>query len=213
MARAYFNAYHSFLKAIEPLNDAERGRLFTALLAYSASGEEMALPGNERILFPTMREQIDRDRARYEARCEQNRRNGSLGGAKRKANAPQTPPKEKEKEKEKEKAKENTPSSPVAEAEVFYRENFGEPTRYILGRMEQLAAQGYDGELLLGALREAARAAAKSPWRYAEAVLLRGGRLDERQYGVPGRRDLLADPLPGHELPKFKSPKKNKSPP
>lgn len=211
MARAYFNAYHSFLKAIGPLNDAERGRLFTALLAYSASGEETELPGNERFLFPTMKEQIDRDRARYEARCEQNRRNGAMGGAKRKANAPQTPPKEKEKEKEKEKAKENTPSPPRTAAEVFYRENFGEPTRYILDRMAQLAAEGRD-ELLLSALQEAARAAAKSPWRYAEAVLLRGGRLDERQYGVPGRPDLLAGPeFP--PLPVFKSPNKNKDPP
>lgn len=30
MALESFNAYHSYLKAIEPLNDAERGRLFTA---------------------------------------------------------------------------------------------------------------------------------------------------------------------------------------
>ena len=30
MALESFNAYHSYLKAIEPLNDAQRGRLFTA---------------------------------------------------------------------------------------------------------------------------------------------------------------------------------------
>lgn len=35
MAREYFCAYHSYLAAIEPLNDEERGRLFTALLQYS----------------------------------------------------------------------------------------------------------------------------------------------------------------------------------
>ena len=78
--REYFHAYHSILESIEPLDDAERGRLFTALLSYSATGETPLLTGNERFLFPALRGQIDRDRARYEERCAQNRRNGALGG-------------------------------------------------------------------------------------------------------------------------------------
>ena len=103
--REYFHAYHSILESIEPLDDAERGRLFTALLSYSATGETPLLTGNERFLFPALRGQIDRDRARYEERCAQNRRNGALGGRPPlpKPYAPQTPPKAKEKEKEKEK--------------------------------------------------------------------------------------------------------------
>lgn len=72
--------YHSYLKSIEPLNDAERGRLFTALLEYSSTGAAQELRGNERILFPTMKEQIDRDAAKYEARCAKNRENGAKGG-------------------------------------------------------------------------------------------------------------------------------------
>ena len=75
MARAYFNAYHSYLKSIEPLNDAERGRLFTALLEYSNTGVIPELRGNERFIFPTMKEQIDRDSKCYEDQCEKNRRN------------------------------------------------------------------------------------------------------------------------------------------
>ena len=35
MAREYVCLYHSYLKSVEPLNDAERGRLFTACLTYS----------------------------------------------------------------------------------------------------------------------------------------------------------------------------------
>lgn len=66
MAVEYFNAYHSYLKSIEPLNDAERGRLFTALLIYSATGAAPDLRGNERFLFPTMKEQIDRDAGKSE---------------------------------------------------------------------------------------------------------------------------------------------------
>lgn len=65
MAIEYFNAYHSYLKSIEPLNDAERGRLFTALLEYSSTGVTPDLRGNERFIFPTMKEQIDRDMQKH----------------------------------------------------------------------------------------------------------------------------------------------------
>jgi hypothetical protein len=115
MAREYFHAYHSYIDAIEPLNDAERGRLFTACLYYSMTGEVPELRGNERFVFAGMKSQIDRDTKQYETRCETNRRNGSTGGQSKPSehNQPlpntadgyQTPPKEKEKEKAKEKAK------------------------------------------------------------------------------------------------------------
>ena len=115
MAKEYFNAYHSYLEAIEPLNDAERGRLFTACLFYSMTGEVPELRGNERFAFAGMKSQIDRDSKQYENRCEINRKNGSLGGqtkpSERYQTLPnatdgyQTPPKEKEKEKAKEKEK------------------------------------------------------------------------------------------------------------
>lgn len=81
MALNSFNAYHSYLKSIEPLNDAERGRLFTALLEYSSTGAEPELRGNERYIFPTMKEQIDRDKASYEAKCAKNRESSAKGGA------------------------------------------------------------------------------------------------------------------------------------
>ena len=116
MAREYFNAYHSYLEAIEPLNDAERGRLFTACLFYSMTGEVPELRGNERFVFAGMKSQIDRDSKQYENRCVTNRKNGALGGQTKPSEryqtlpnateCPPTPPKEKEKEKEKDKAKE-----------------------------------------------------------------------------------------------------------
>lgn len=81
MARAYFAAYHSYLGAVEPLGDAERGRLFTACLRYSMTGEETELSGDERFVWPFIRSQIDRDAGKYEA-C---RRNGALGGRARAA--------------------------------------------------------------------------------------------------------------------------------
>ena len=75
MALESFNAYHSYLEAISPLNDEERGRLFTALLLYSKTGECPQLTGNERFIFPSMKGQIDRDRQKYEAKCSRNRDN------------------------------------------------------------------------------------------------------------------------------------------
>ena len=62
MAFDSFNAYHSYLKSMDPLNDAERGRLFTACLEYSMTGEAPDLRGNERFVFPVMKERIDRDK-------------------------------------------------------------------------------------------------------------------------------------------------------
>lgn len=107
MAREYFNAYHSYIETIEPLNDAERGRLFTACLLYSKTGEAQELCGNERFVFAGMKSQIDRDCVLYEKKCATNRANGSLGGQANATdryhslpNAPRTPPKEKEKEKD-----------------------------------------------------------------------------------------------------------------
>ena len=80
MAKEYFCAYHSCLEAMEPLNDAERGRLFTACLTYSKTGESIELRGNERFIFPSLRAQIDRDTEKYSSYIDKQTRNGQKGG-------------------------------------------------------------------------------------------------------------------------------------
>lgn len=120
MAVEYFLCYHSYLDAIEPLNDAERGRLFTACLKYSMTGEAEHLCGNERFLFPALRSQIDRDIQKYESRCETQSANArkrwdaknatacdGINGIAKNANDAKEKENEKEKEKAKEKEKEN----------------------------------------------------------------------------------------------------------
>lgn len=95
MAREYFPAYHSYLEAMEELTDAEKGRLFTACLLYSKTGEAPQLSGNERYLFPAFRSQIDRDNEEYAKKCAKNRKNGELGGKRTGANGSErgrTPP-------------------------------------------------------------------------------------------------------------------------
>lgn len=62
MALDSFNVYHSYLKALEPLSDAECGRLLKACIQYSMTGEVPELRGNERFLFPMFKTQIDRDK-------------------------------------------------------------------------------------------------------------------------------------------------------
>lgn len=108
MAIEYFCAYHSYLDSMEELNDTERGRLFTACLIYSKTGEAPQLRGNERFVFPTLKAQIDRDKATYDSRCKKNSDNirkrwntDVYDGEQPCTNDTKT------KEKEKEKAKDN----------------------------------------------------------------------------------------------------------
>ena len=75
MAREFFCAYHSYLNAMRKLSDAECGRLFRALLSYSAGEQLINLQGREEILFDVFADQIDRDNAKYEAKCRKNREN------------------------------------------------------------------------------------------------------------------------------------------
>lgn len=58
----YMRISTDFLRHIEPLNEAERGRLFTAMLIYAKDGQSTDLPGNERFIWPTAKLYIDRGR-------------------------------------------------------------------------------------------------------------------------------------------------------
>ena len=80
MAREYICLYHSYLDAIQALDDAERGRLLTAMLNYALTGDAGHLSGNERFVFPLIKSQIDRDNGKYARQCERNAANGKNGG-------------------------------------------------------------------------------------------------------------------------------------
>lgn len=122
MAIEYFCCYHSYLEAMEPLTDAEKGRLFTAMLVYSKTGEVPQLSGNERFIFPMMRGQIDRDNQRYDAKRKKQAENARIRWHdKAESESHGMPPdandaKEKEKTKTKamakEKARDKSPHTP-----------------------------------------------------------------------------------------------------
>ena len=77
MAREYFCAYHSYIKQCKGLSDGELGRLFRALLEYSASGKVPELNGRESVAFDFMAANIDRDAEAYKDTCNRNRENVS----------------------------------------------------------------------------------------------------------------------------------------
>ena len=47
---------------LAPFDDAERGRLFTAMLKYALHCEEIELSGNERFIWPVFKQMIDQSR-------------------------------------------------------------------------------------------------------------------------------------------------------
>ena len=90
MAREYICLYHSYRDAIQALDDAERGRLLTAMLEYTLTGDAGPLCGNERFVFPLIKSQIDRDNAKYQETCKKRAQSGKIGGRpakQKKANA------------------------------------------------------------------------------------------------------------------------------
>ena len=120
MAREYFCCYHSYLEVMEQLNDTERGRLFTACLTYSKTGEAPELRGNERFVFPAFRSQIDRDKTNYEETCRKRSKSASTRWNANDANASKCILDDANDAKEKEKTKTNTktninPPTPFAE--------------------------------------------------------------------------------------------------
>lgn len=76
MATCYVKAYYDWIEQTAALSDAERGRLFIAILEYARSGLEPKLDGRESILFPVFKSIIDRDAKTSELRAE----SGSKGG-------------------------------------------------------------------------------------------------------------------------------------
>lgn len=82
MARKYVKAYFDWIEQMSALSDAEKGRLFTAILEYARSGREPENSGREGLVFPTFKATLDREAEISAIRSE----NGSKGGRPAKAN-------------------------------------------------------------------------------------------------------------------------------
>lgn len=71
----YLKIFVDFADTMEALDDAERGRLFTAMLCYAKAGEAPMLTGNEQFLWPAARQQLDRMAEQYQKTCAVNAAN------------------------------------------------------------------------------------------------------------------------------------------
>ena len=76
-----WDRYRALFEALEP---EEIGRLVLAMQAYK-DGEEPLVTGNERYIWPSVRNDIDSARASYEETCKKRQENGKQGGRPKKA--------------------------------------------------------------------------------------------------------------------------------
>ena len=87
MARAYFRLFFDqYIPLVEGLTDAERGRLLWGMMRYARDGDDPDFMGNERYIWPFVREDIDRDKIAYIRKCARNAENGRKGGLKKQEN-------------------------------------------------------------------------------------------------------------------------------
>ena len=75
MALSGFICHDDYLAKTAKLTDEEVGRLFRALMAYHATGEEKEITGREWLAFDFIREDIDRAEEAHEEKCRKNREN------------------------------------------------------------------------------------------------------------------------------------------
>lgn len=169
--REYFCAYHDMLGAMRKLSDAECGRLFRALLAYS-SGEPLDnLQGREELLFDVFSQQIDRDAKRYEERCAKNRDNVNKKNERKRS---LTNVNDRYQEKEKDKDKEEYPPTPQqgepAGCGSYVADNLRSMTAGNWEELRSFMDDGVTDELVRHAVDEAA-ANGKRTWSYVRRIL------------------------------------------
>lgn len=69
----YLKVFTDFIDELEEYGDAERGRLFTAMLEYARTGTEPGFRGNERFIWKSVKASIDRERDTYDRMAERAR--------------------------------------------------------------------------------------------------------------------------------------------
>lgn len=102
----YLKVWTSFRELLEPLTDAERGRLFVAMLEYAESGVEPQLSGSERYVWPSARQSIKRASDENERMKAMGKKGGrpktdkTYGNLQKPTETYENPYKEKDKEKD-----------------------------------------------------------------------------------------------------------------
>lgn len=84
MEKASFLMYLDYEDQFNIMTDEQIGQLMRAIIKYEKTGEVPNLDGMLKMAFSFIKTQLDRDREKYEARCEKNRENAKKGGRPRK---------------------------------------------------------------------------------------------------------------------------------
>lgn len=92
MAFDYIPLWDRYKALFEAMEFEEIGRLVVAMQDYKA-GKEPNIVGNERFIWPSVRNDIDAAKASYEDTCRKQRENGAKGGRPKKADGFEENPK------------------------------------------------------------------------------------------------------------------------
>nr|DAE70723.1 MAG TPA: Replication initiation and membrane attachment [Caudoviricetes sp.] len=184
MERKGFFCYNSWLKALEPFGDAERGRIWTALLEYSNGlAIDGHSSGNERFILPMLIDQIDRDTQKNEKKSQTLKERQSQSTQINPAQPTTTrsnPPKDKDKNKDKDKDK-DIPATAAAPAQSAiylpelsaciqrYEQNCGSVPRAVSDAIST-ALLKFPAPLICQAIDEAATNNARR-WSYISKIL------------------------------------------
>lgn len=196
MAREFICLYFSWLETGATLTDEEFGRMCRAGLQYGLDGTEPDLPGNDKILFPVMKWQVDRDVSKFDEICQKRREAGSRGGKSKskqseanqanatfakqneanQANASNTKKKTKTNTKTNTKTTIISSSTAAAESDISacvqaYEQNIGPIARAAFDDISRQLAD-LPADLICEAIGEAALNNKRS-WNYVKAILKR----------------------------------------
>ena len=75
-----FLLYYEYREILEDLSNEEVGKLLRAVLDYEIEGIEPNFSGLLKMAFKVIKGNLDRDREKYDKRCETSAQNGRLGG-------------------------------------------------------------------------------------------------------------------------------------
>lgn len=80
MDKNSFLIYLDYEEQFDLLTDEQIGQLMRAIIKYEKTKEIPQLDGMLKMAFSFIKTQLDRDREKYEKKCEKNRENAKKGG-------------------------------------------------------------------------------------------------------------------------------------
>ena len=145
----YLKVFTDFAEIIDPLQDAEVGRLFKSMLAYAETGAAPDLRGNERFVWNAAKQIIDREREYSDKQAEKGKKGGRPKKPEKADESQQKPEKADEsrksqKDKDKEKYKEINSKEFTKKAETaFTPPTVEEVASYCKSRNNTVNAQAF----------------------------------------------------------------------